>query len=120
MNRAKQKGTSFETAVVNWLAEQGVAARRLPPAGNKDQGDVEVPAWGLNIEAKNCRALSLAQWVNEADVETINARKPVIVVAKRVGRGSPGEAYCIMPLRQLYFLLSAQSGLSDQSATLSE
>lgn len=120
-NRAKQKGTSFETAVVNWLAIHGIAARRLPLAGNKDQGDIEVLHWGINIEAKNCKALALSQWVAESDVESGNSGKPVVVVAKRVGKGDPGEAYVIMPLRRLVELLPGpQSGQSDQSGTLAQ
>jgi hypothetical protein len=106
-NRAKAKGTSWESAIVNWFTAHGIAARRLPLAGNKDQGDIEVLHWGLNVEAKNCRALSLAQWCAEADVETQNAGRPVVVVAKRVGKGDPGEAYVIMPLRRLYRLMAS-------------
>lgn len=112
-NRAKQKGTSFETALVNWFGQQGIGAQRLPLTGNKDRGDVAVPEWGLNIEAKNCRQLALSQWVAEADAETLNAGRPVVVVAKRVGKSDPGEAYVIMPLRRLFRLLSEQSSQSD-------
>lgn len=123
-NRAKQKGTSWETAIVNWFKAQGIEARRLPLSGNKDQGDVEVPAWGLNIEAKNCRAISLAQWLAEADAETQNSGVPVVVVAKRVGKSDPGEAYVIMPLRRLFrlrqFCDPSQSAQSDQSGTVGE
>lgn len=118
-NRAKQKGTSFESALVRWFGDLGIGARRLALAGNKDVGDVEVPEWGLNIEAKNCRQLALSQWVNEADAETRNADgKPVIVVAKRVGKGDPGEAYVVMPLRRLYRLL--QSAQSDARGKVAE
>lgn len=121
-NRAKQKGTSWETAIVNWFKAQGIEARRLPLAGNKDEGDVEVPSWGIGIEAKNCKALSLAQWVAEADVETMNADRPVVVVAKRVGKTDPGEAYVVMPLRRLFRIMEllrpSQSGQSDQSGTV--
>lgn len=109
-NRAKAKGTSFETAIVNWFVAQGIEARRLPLAGSKDEGDIEVPAWGIGIEAKNCRQLSLAQWVTEADVESLNSGRPVVVVAKRVGKGDPGEAYVVMPLRRLFRLLSGLEG----------
>lgn len=117
-NRAKQKGTSFETALVNWFGDRGLGARRLPLTGNKDRGDIAVPEWRLHIEAKNCRQLALAQWMAEADVESDNAELPVVVVAKRVGKGDPGEAYAIMPLRRLFYLLqsaqSGQSGMVDQ------
>lgn len=96
MNRAKQKGTAFETAVVNYLKERGLDARRKVLAGAKDEGDIDVAHWTL--EAKNCQAISLAQWVDEAAVESKNCGRPVAVVAKRRGKGSPADAYVIMPL----------------------
>ncbi len=117
-NRAKQKGTSWETAIVNWLNERGLRARRLALAGAKDEGDIEVQAWGLHLEAKNCRQLSLAQWVAEADVETDNAGRHVVVVAKRVGKTDPGEGYVVMPLRRFYRIL--QSAQSDQSGMVEQ
>jgi len=97
VSKQRAKGTSFETAVVNWLNSHGLYARRLPLAGSKDVGDIDAGAW--NLEAKNCRALTLAAWVAEADAEAANAGKPVVVVAKRVGKGDPGESYVVMPLR---------------------
>lgn len=113
MSRSKQKGTSFETVLVNYLIERGIDARRLPLSGSKDQGDV----WsdlGVSFEAKNCRAMSLAAWVDEARVETENAGRPVVVFHKRVGKGNPGESYVTMTLDQFLALLRpaspAQSG----------
>jgi hypothetical protein len=97
MSKQRQKGTSFETAVVRYLQELGLDARRKPLAGAKDEGDIDVEDWTL--EAKNCRTITLAAWVAEADAESVNAGRPVAVVAKRVGKGDPGEAYVVMPLR---------------------
>lgn len=116
MSKQRQKGTAFETAIVNWFKAQGVEARRLPLAGAKDEGDVVVDEFGLGIEAKNCRQLALSQWVTEADAESLNSGRPVVVVAKRVGKGDPGEAYVIMPLRRLYRLLKGYDGTSDEEA----
>lgn len=99
MNRAKAKGTSFETAVVKWLRDLGWDAERIVLHGNQDQGDVIVRNSPWSLELKNCRTLALAEWVAEADRESVNAGRPVAVVAKRVGKGDPGEAYVVMPLR---------------------
>lgn len=98
MNRAKQKGTAWETAVVRYLQEHGLDARRKALAGAADEGDIDVADWTL--EAKNCRSISLAAWVAEADAEAENSGRPVAVVAKRVGKGDPGEGYVVMPLRR--------------------
>lgn len=96
-NRPKQKGTAGETAVVRWLQARGLDAKRIVLHGNKDQGDVDTGV-GWNLEVKNCRALALAAWVDEAAVEAANAGRPVAVVAKRVGKGDPGAWYVVMDL----------------------
>lgn len=108
-NRAKQKGTSLETALVNYLTERGVEARRIVLHGSKDQGDV----WsdlGVSFEAKNCRTMSLGAWVDEAKAETVNAGRPVVVFHKRIGKGDPGESFVSMSLAQFVALI--QSGVA--------
>jgi hypothetical protein len=95
-NPAKQKGTSFETAIVRWFESRGIDAKRIVLHGNKDQGDVETEFF--NVEAKNCNTLTLSTWVAEADVESTNANRPVVVVAKRKGTSDVGKAYVITTL----------------------
>lgn len=101
-NRAKQKGTSFETAVVNHLLAAGIDARRKALTGGNDEGDIDVGppgrGRGWTIEAKNCRTYAFGAWVEEAAVEQANAGRPTVVVAKRNGKGSPGEAFVVMSL----------------------
>lgn len=99
---------------MNWLTARGIEARRIVLHGNKDQGDVWT-ALGINIEAKNCRTMSLGQWVDEAKVESVNAGRPVVVCHKRVGKGDPGESFVSMPLTQFVALI----GMPDSSATQS-
>lgn len=96
MNPSKQKGTAFETALVRWFEAKGLVAKRIVLHGNKDEGDVETEEF--NVEAKNCNAISLASWIAEADVESTNADKPVVVVAKRKGTTDPGRSYVITTL----------------------
>lgn len=97
MSRAKQKGTAWETAIVRYLQACNLPARRKVLTGSLDEGDIDTGRW--SIEAKNCQAISLAAWVDEADAEAANSGRPVAVVAKRRGKGDPGEAYVVMPLR---------------------
>lgn len=96
MNPSKQKGTAFETALVQWFARRGILAKRIVLHGAKDEGDIDVGEF--NIEAKNCNAISLSTWVKEAETEATNANKPVVVVAKRKGISDPGESYVITTL----------------------
>ena len=53
MNKAKAKGTSFETAVKKYLLEHGIESRRLALSGAKDVGDLEISSPFIAIvEAK--------------------------------------------------------------------
>lgn len=96
MSASKQKGTWFETALVQWFDRKGIVAKRIVLHGNKDEGDVDTERF--SIEAKNCKAITLASWIKEAEAETINAGKPVVVVAKRAGISDPGRSYVITTL----------------------
>lgn len=107
MSKSKQKGTAAETAVVRYLQEQGLDARRLPLSGSKDMGDILIPGHKtVTVEVKNHKAMSLAEWVDEAVVEKANAGTDLgVVVHKRMRKGSPAEWYCTMPLSELVSML---------------
>lgn len=107
MNASKQKGTAFETALVRWLEPWCQSVKRIVLHGNKDEGDIAVERYftQFNIEAKNCNALSLSTWIKEAEVESTNAGRPVVVVAKRKGISDPGKSYVITTLDTLMELL---------------
>ena len=116
MSRQKQRGTSFETAVVDWLNERmGTDTfHRLGMGGVNDEGDV----WGLFshgkrivIECKNHKAMALSEWLDEAEVERGNADALASVVAhKRKGRGAKsfGETYVTMTLEDLVAILTGE------------
>lgn len=106
-NRSKGKGTAWETSIKNWLAYRGFKAKRRPLSGNKDMGDLEIEGmpW-LTIEAKNVAKMELGTWVNEAEVEAVNAEAEVGVVwHHRPRKGSPGEAYVTMSGEAFFKLL---------------
>lgn len=99
-NRAKAKGTSWESAIVNHLAARGIESRRKALAGGQDEGDIDVgpsgPGRGWTLEAKNVRTYAFGAWVEEAALEAKHAGRPCAVVAKRNGKGSPGEGFVVM------------------------
>jgi hypothetical protein len=97
MNRSKIKGTSAETAVVNYMRGEGFPhVERRALAGNSDRGDLAgVP--GLVVEIKNCAKTELAAWVDEARIEQTNDRADLGVVwHKRRGKGSPADWFVTM------------------------
>lgn len=94
-----KKGPKFEADVVAWLCEHGFPyAERRVMGGSRDRGDVGgIP--GVVLELKNCARQELAGWVDEARAEAANAGVSVwAVVAKRRGKGDPGEAFVITNL----------------------
>lgn len=98
MSRAKQKGTSWETAIVNYLKDVGIQARRTPLTGALDTGDIElVEHPNIIIEAKNVKKMSLAAWVEQGETEATNAEVAIGPVwHKKAGVSSPGDGYVTM------------------------
>lgn len=115
---AKAAGTRFETAIAGYLARQLDDDRieRRTRNGAKDRGDVAgVRHMGqrIVIEAKNTSAWTPGAWLNEAETERDNDSAGVaIVVAKRRGKGDPGDAVVLMTLRDLAALLTGERDLA--------
>lgn len=106
VNRSKQKGTSWESAIVDYLRENGVPhAERRALNGAKDRGDV-AGIVGVVIEAKSAQTFTLSAWLDEALTERDNDRADIGVVwAKRPRKASPGAGYVIMDGDTLLWLL---------------
>jgi Holliday junction resolvase len=95
-NRSKQKGTAAESAVVQYLREQGWhGAERRALSGALDKGDVAgVPL--VCIEVKDCKTLTFGPWLEEAKTETRSAKAEIgFVWAKRRGKSSPADWFCV-------------------------
>lgn len=105
-NPSKQKGTSAEVAVRDYLRDSGWPwAERLPTEGAKDRGDIA--GLPICIEVKNCKTMDLARWIAEAQAEKVNAAQSVAVVwHKRRGKSSPGDWYVTMTGAELVELLA--------------
>ena len=105
-NPSKRKGTTWESAVVDYLRTHGQPyAERRALCGTSDKGDVSgVP--GVMIEAKNEKTVTLGSYLDEVKVETTNAHASVgVAVVKRRNRG-PGDAYVVMSLEQFAAMIS--------------
>ncbi len=97
MSASKQKGTAWETRVVQYLRECGWPhAERRALSGAQDKGDLlGIP--GLVIEAKCAVRHSLAEWLDEATVERDNANaRHGVVWFKRRGYTTPGRGFVLM------------------------
>jgi hypothetical protein len=112
VSAAKKKGTSAETAVVNFLRDSGfIQAERRTLNGAKDRGDIAgLP--GTVIEVKNCARQELGAWVAEAELERDNDRADLGVVwHKRRGKGHPADWFVTMSGAQFAALLRELQGL---------
>lgn len=106
MSKSKQKGTAAETAVVNWLKEQGrehVERRSL--SGSNDRGDIAgIPV--VVIEVKNHATMKLSEWLRELEVEIKNDNADTgVVIHKKKGTTNVGEWYATMSVDLWYQLL---------------
>ncbi len=115
MSASKRKGTSFESAIVDYLRANGAPhAERRAPNGTKDRGDIAgVPS--VVIEAKNAARVQLAAWLDEAETERRNDNHaPVAAVwHKRRGKASPGQAFVTMTGDQFVNLLRTAGYLPE-------
>lgn len=122
MSRQRDKGTRFETQVVEYLNRTlgGSQAHRLGLKGSMDEGDV----WGLFahgqrvvVECKDVARMALSQWVGEAEDERGNADALAgVVVHKRRGFGPArmGGTYVTMTLADLVAICTgARPGEGD-------
>lgn len=108
MNKAKAKGTNFESLIKNYLLEEGFDADRQILSGAKDVGDIKVYGVDAVFELKNCVKLNLSGWLEETETERKNAgRRFGFTIFKRKGKGKAEEQYALMPLSTLVELLKA-------------
>ena len=110
MNKSKQKGTRYESEVVEFLRYNGFPyAERRALSGAQDKGDISgVLDWVL--ECKNHKEISLSEFVDEAITERENAgAKYGAAIVKRARRGV-AESYVVMPLYQFVRLIGGRNG----------
>jgi hypothetical protein len=90
-------------------------AERRALAGALDKGDIAgVP--GCVIEAKNCKQINLAQFLDEANAERNNAGAVVGAAwVKRRGKASAADGYVVMDGATFTYLLQ-QAGWGTDSA----
>jgi Holliday junction resolvase len=105
-NRSRDKGTSWESRVVEYLREHGWPhAERRARRGTRDAGDI-AGVVGVCIEAKNEKRITLAEYVDETQVEKANANATVAACwIKRRGKTSPAHGYVVMSGQQFIELL---------------
>lgn len=105
-NPSKQKGTAFETSLLDFLRKYFPGAERRALSGAKDKGDYILPTAAFALEAKNCQKINLAGWIKEAETEARNLGVPYgVVVHKRRGTTDPSQQYVTMTLGSLLGLL---------------
>lgn len=114
-NRAKAKGTAFETLIVKYLRERSFKrAYRPATKGGLDTGDINGVSSGRRqaiFQCKNQKKFDLSGWLNDAvsqaQQEEVGHNALPILVVKRpgVGEKSIGETYAIMRLEDVTSLL---------------
>ena len=98
-NPSKRKGTAFESACRDYLADVlGRRIERLPAGATLDRGDL-TGVDGVAVECKAVKQINLAAIVDEAVAEAANVGPGTLPLAiiKRRQRGVE-HAYAVMPL----------------------
>jgi Holliday junction resolvase len=113
-NPSKQKGTSFETLIKEYLCAKGFkAAHRTALSGGYDTGDINGIAnlhtdRDVAVQCKNQKKFNLSGWLDATveQAERLDNAVPLLVV-KRPGKGahSLDDTYAVMRLCDLVCLL---------------
>jgi hypothetical protein len=102
VSKARQKGTTFESAVVAYMRENGFPDAERWGSTTMDQGDVRnIP---IVLEAKNHKAMALSEWCSQAAASSQKAGKLWAVVHKRARKGT-SEAYVTMSLENFCIII---------------
>lgn len=112
MSKAKQKGTAFESAIVEYLQNQlcDETIERRALSGTCDRGDISGVIFcgrRMVLECKNEKQMRLADYVREAETEADNdGALYYAVIHKKRGVGistaqTIGQQYVTMPLHML-------------------
>jgi len=105
VNKPKILGTTWETAVVTFLRQYSFAkkAERRALSGGLDKGDI-INAVHV-FECKNTKSIDLAAGLREAEIERVNASTEYAFLIVKRRQKSTGDAYAVMPFRQLCEIL---------------
>ena len=99
-NASKRKGDRGERELVAWLVRNGYPLAHRSRAGwSDDIGDVlGIP--DLTIEVKAAKTMRLGPWLDELDVERVNAGTTRgVLVVRRPGWPDPGEWFAVRRVR---------------------
>lgn len=100
------KGTRWRKNVQDWLTGLGYECTAKAWMQPGDDITAIRGMLALSIEAKDHRALSLATWVDQAERQCPDQQVPV-VIAHRLGKAKPEDAYVIMSGRAFADLLES-------------
>lgn len=106
MSRNRAKGTTWESAIVDWLQKHGFwRVERRAMQGARDTGDIGgLP--GVVIEAKSHATLTFSLWMKELTDEVDNASADAgFLCVKKKGKTSVGDAYWLVDPRSMPYLL---------------
>lgn len=126
MNRSKQKGTTFETAVTKYMKSYFPNVERRALQGAHDTGDIAgitIHGKPVVVECKNTKTLNISEHMKEAIREAQNAHAafPVLVQhAPRIGFDKPdntGQQWAILQLSDFMQLLYLADGNDSEAWT---
>ena len=99
MSKSKQKGTTWESAVVAFLNENGIRCERRALVGNNDKGDILIySSPGTVLECKAEKQFDLASYIKEVDVEVVNAGGEFGAAIVKAPRKPVSKAYVVISL----------------------
>lgn len=110
MNPSKAKGTTWESAVVEWAKQWWPFAERRTLAGAKDCGDINLGGVPIVIECKAAVTPDWSKWLAEVEVEMDNADAAIgVIFWKRRGKAKAADGLVVMT-PMTFALLAKEAG----------
>ena len=100
---SRRKGAEWERQIVRLLRDYGwEAITSRAGRGGTQAGEDIITDMPLSVEAKNCKTIELARWLDQALDQSQG--EPAVVMAKRRGK-PPEHGYAVMRIDQLLELV---------------
>lgn len=116
-NRAKAKGTAFESLIRDYLRSGGFPVERVPAGMAADRGDLSgLPGWTLQLKNFTDTQRAVRDGLAGLKAQQANADTPYgAVIVKRHGKSDPGKQLVVLELWQFAALLRRTTSQSSST-----
>lgn len=116
----KNKGNRFENYLVERLKEIDPETKRSYASGaGLDKGDIRVPIYDFNVEAKNAKTVSLVKDFKQAEDQCVSGGTAVLMI-RNPKKKEFDQTFVVMDLEDFLVLLDEKTKYEAESSLTSQ